>query len=187
MLKFKWGDTMSNQSFTTALQFIGIIMLVVIMGVFVFGIIYLIRHLIKQIRKQPKLIVYDVMMILCILTVGASWIFNMGWYRVLLTWFAVPFVHPVIFVVINLIAQPSLMGSKKIKGYTLITYITYVFMYVFFPDGGDVGSAYVFFGLIHNDIAVNILGILSAVSLVAYIVFTILQLNEASKVKRKSI
>ncbi|MBR6794329.1 MAG: hypothetical protein IKM48_08265, partial [Clostridia bacterium] len=64
-------------------------------------------------------------------------------------------------------------------------YITYVLMYAFFPDDGDIGSAYVFFGLINNSTAVHILGVLSTVSLVAYIVFTILQIIESGKVKKK--
>ncbi len=167
---------------------IGIFILLAIIGGFVFGIICLIRLLLKLIKlKQPKIILYYVMMIMCILIVTASWILNMGWYRVILTWLAVPFVHPVIFAVINSKALPNLIYSAKLKIYTLITYITYVLMYAFLPDGGDVGSTYVFFGLINNGTAVHILAILSTVSLVAYIVFTILQVIESGKVKKKLI
>ena len=122
---------------------------------------------------------------LCILIVAASWILNMGWYRVILTWLTVPFVHPVIFAVINGKVLPNLIYSAKLRAYTLTTYITYVLMYAFFPDGGDIGSAYVFFGLINNNTAVHILGVLSTVSLVAYIVFTILQIIESGKAKKK--
>ena len=60
-------------------------------------------------------------------------------------------------------------------------------MYAFFPDGGDVGSVYVFFGLINNSSAVHILGVLSTVSLIVYIIFTILQIIENGKVKKKLI
>ena len=165
---------------------IGIFILLAIIGGFVFGIVCLIRLLLKIIKlKQPRIITYYVIMILCILIVAASWILNMGWYRVILTWLGVPFVHPVIFAIINAKALPNLIHSAKLRVYTLITYITYVLMYAFFPDGGDVGSAYVFFGLINNSIAVHILSVLSAVSLVAYIVCTILQISESGKVKKK--
>ena len=167
---------------------IGIFILLAIIGGFVFGVICLVRLLLRLIKlKQPQIIVYYVTMILCILIVAASWIFNMGWYRVLLTWLTVPFVHPVIFVAINAIALPNLIYSAKLRAYTSITYITYVLMYAFFPDGGDVGPAYVFFGLINNSTAVHILGILSTVSLVVYIIFTILQIIESCKVKKKLI
>ncbi|MBQ2827151.1 MAG: hypothetical protein IJF13_07990 [Clostridia bacterium] len=167
---------------------IGIFILLAIIGGFVFGIVCLIRLLLKIIKlKQPRIITYYVIMILCILTVAASWILNMGWYRVILTWLAVPFVHPVIFAVINGNVLPNLIYSAKLRVYTLITYITYVLMYAFFPDGGDVGSAYVFFGLINNSTAVHILGVLSTVSLIVYIIFTILQIIENGKVKKKLI
>ena len=165
---------------------IGIFILLAIIGGFVFGIVLLIRLLLKTIKlKQPRIITYYVIMILCILIVAASWILNMGWYRVILTWLTVPFVHPVILAVINSKVLPNLIYSAKLRAYTLTTYITYVLMYAFFPDGGDIGSAYVFFGLINNSTAVHILGVLSTVSLVAYIVFTILQIIESGKVKKK--
>ncbi len=66
---------------------IGIFILLAIIGGFVFGIVFLIRLLLKIIKlKQPRIITYYVIMILCILIVAASWILNMGWYRVILTW-----------------------------------------------------------------------------------------------------
>ena len=167
---------------------IGIFILLAIIGGLVFGIVCLIRLLLKIIKlKQPRIITYYVIMILCILIVAASWILNMGWYRVILTWLTVPFVHPVIFAVINGKVLPNLIYSTKLRAYTLTTYITYVLMYAFFPDGGDIGSAYVFFGLINNSTAVHILGVLSTVSLIVYIIFTILQIIESGKVKKKLI
>ena len=168
------------------IQAIGIMILLAIISGFVFGIVFLIRLLLKMIKlKQPRIITYYVIMILCILIVAASWILNMGWYRVFLTWLTVPFVHPVIFAVINGKVLPNLIHSAKLKAYTLTTYITYVLMYAFFPDGGDIGSAYVFFGLINNDVVVRILGLLSIVCLVTYILFTIFQIIENNKVKKK--
>jgi len=155
-------------------------------GGFVFGIIFHIRLLLKLIKlKQPKIILYYFIMVMCILMVAASWTLNMGWYRLILTWLTVPFIHPIIFAVINSKALPNLIYSAKLKIYTLITYITYVLMYSFFPDGGDVDSAYAFFGLISNDTVVYILGLLSTVCLVTYIIFTILQIIESGKVKKK--
>ena len=151
-----------------------------------FGIIFHIRLLLKLIKlKQPKIILYYFIMVMCILMVAASWTLNMGWYRLILTWLTVPFIHPIIFAVINSKALPNLIYSAKLKIYTLITYITYVLMYSFFPDGGDVDSAYAFFGLISNDTVVYILGLLSTVCLVTYIIFTILQIIESGKVKKK--
>ena len=164
---------------------IGVFILLAILSGFVFGIACLVRLLLRIIKlKQPIIIAYYVIMIMCILIVAVSWILNIGWYRVILTWLAVPFVHPVIFAVINGKALPRLIYSAKLKAYTLFTYITYVLMYVFFPDGGDTGSSYVFFGLIYDGAAVQILGILSTVSLIAYIIFTILQIIENVKLKK---
>ena len=51
---------------------IGIFILLAIIGGFVFGIVFLIRLLLKIIKlKQPRIITYYVIMILCILTVAA--------------------------------------------------------------------------------------------------------------------
>ena len=63
---------------------IGIFILLAIIGGFVFGVICLVRLLLRLIKlKQPQIIVYYVTMILCILIVAASWIFNMGWFILL--------------------------------------------------------------------------------------------------------
>lgn len=167
---------------------LGVLLLLAILGGFVFGIVCLVRLFIKLLKlKQPGIIKYYVMMIVCVVIMAASWVLNIGWYRVILTWLAVPIVHAVVFFILNAVALPNLMHSKKLKVYTLLTYVFFVFTYAFFPDGGDVGPAYVFFGLIKNDTAAHVLGVLSVVSLLAYIVFTILQLAEAGKVKRNTL
>ena len=163
---------------------IGIFILLAVLGGLVFGLVYTIRLLLKIINlRQPQTTRYCIIMVICILIASASWILNMGWLRLILTWFAVPFIHPIIFVVINSKALPNIIYSAKLKIYTLITYITYVLMYVFLPDGGDIGPMYTFFGLISNDLAVNVLTVLSEVCLIAYITFTILQITENKKVK----
>lgn len=148
-----------------------------------FCMVFLLLKLIKL--KQPQVIVYFVMMIMCILIVAASWILNIGWLRFILILLAVPFIHPVIFTVINAMAIPNVIYSARLKVYTLITDITYVLMYAFFPDGGDTGPMYVFFGLIKNDSAVHVLSIFSAVSLIVYIIFTTLQIIETVKTQKR--
>ncbi len=177
---------MASQLSGLPITAIGIFILLAIISGFIFGTICIIRLLLKIIKlKQPQAIIYYVMMVMCIFIVAASWILNIGWYRMFLAWLAVTIVHPVIFAIINGMALPNLIYSARLKVYTLITYITYVLMYAFLPDGGDTGSMYVFFGLINNDFAVYILGVLSALSLVVYIVFTILQTIETGKVKKR--
>ncbi len=142
--------------------------------------------ILSKIKKwyDPRALGYYIMMILCLVIMGASWILNMGWVRMLLTWLAFPIIHAVVFAIINGKAISKLVYSAKLKIYTLISYATYVLAYVFFPDGGDEGTMYVFFGLIHNNTVAFIAGIFSVLCFAIYIIFTTDQLKEMSRIKK---
>ncbi len=133
---------------------------------------------------KPSAVVFYIVMAVSVITVLASWVLNMGWFRVFLTWLAVPFVHMTIFVIINIIVLPELSYSKKLKIYTLISYFSCLLMYFMFPDGGDTGTMYVFFGLIDNEKIVDVFFSLCGWFLVAHITFTVLQLIEFGKIKK---
>ena len=53
--------------------------------------------------------------LLCIIIVGLSWIFNMGWLRVIMTLVLIPFINAVIFLVINLIVSKYIDESNELK------------------------------------------------------------------------
>ncbi len=125
-----------------------------------------------------------VFMLLCLLVMVASWLLNVGWFRVLLTFLAFPVIHAMVFGITNGKAILQLHNSPKLARYTWIAQATYLLFYMFFPDGGDVGPMYVFFGLIRNNTAAEILGMFSGVSLATHTVVTVLQLIEMHRIKK---
>lgn len=164
---------------------IWILFLMVIVAGLVYGIFRLIRLLLK-IKKlnHPEIIKYYLLMIICFFIMAASWIFNIGWYRLILTLLAFPIVHYVLFAIVDGKALLKLFLSKKLKIYTLISYTTYIISYLSFPDGGDYGPMYVFFGLINNNDIAKTASVLCVISFIAHIIVSIFQLIEMSKIKR---
>ena len=165
---------------------IGVLLPLAIVGGFGFGIFFLIRLLLKlKKRNDSKSIFYYVMMLLCLVIMGASWILNMGWLRVFLTWLAFPIIHAVAVIIINGKAVTKLAYSVTLRIYTVISLLTSVLSHVLFPDGGDEGGMYVFFGLIENETIVDTAFEISLICFAAYIVVTVLQLIEMGRIKKK--
>lgn len=163
---------------------IGFLFLSVIIAGFVYGIIHLIRLLFKlKELNRPEMLKYYFLMLLCIFIMIPSWIFNIGWYRFILTISAFPIIHSVLFAIVNGKAMLKLFLSKKLKIYTLLSYVTYIIFYLSFPDGGDYGPMYVFFGLIRNNNVAKIVGVICVISFIAHIIISILQLIELGKIK----
>ena len=125
------------------------------------GIVFGIRALFRQIKKMKANVesgcfVYYCLMIACIIIAAISWVMNFGWYRVFLTWFPIPLVHTVAFAVLIHKAVYLMSRYKRFRIYSIFAHITYLASYLLFPDGGDMGPGYVFFGLIRNDAAYSI-------------------------------
>lgn len=159
--------------------------LAVLAGLLIFGIIRLVR-LFQKLKglNRPKIIIYYFLMILCLFVMIPSWIFNIGWYRLILTFLAFPFVHYVLFAIINGKSMLKLFSSKKLKYYIWISFSTYIISYLSFPDGGDYGPMYVFFGLINNNHVINIASVLCATSFIIHVIVSVLQIIEINKIKQ---
>ena len=52
------------------------------------------------------------------------------------------------------------------------------------PDGGDYGSMYFFFSLIHNDTLSSVANFISSIAVLGHIVMFIMQLIEIKKIKK---
>lgn len=153
------------------------------------GIITAITLLVKSIvnfkRDGNELkLKYFLVSILCVIIALASWLMNFGWIRLALTFFAIPIIHTVGFMIISYFALSYVDKSVKLKRYIIFSCITYLLSYILLPDAGDIGSMYLFFSLIHNDIIANISYRLSVIVFIANIVLLILQIVERNKVKR---
>lgn len=166
---------------------IGILILSTITGGLIWGIICLIRLLFKLKKlNRPEIFKYYFLMIMCILIMAASWLLNMGWYRIILTWLAFPIIHLVLFIIINGKILLKLFCSKALKVYTLLSYVSYLLFYLMLPDGGDIGTMYILFSLFHNNTVAYIAGVLSVTSFFAHIVFTVFQFIEIRRLKHIS-
>ena len=132
-----------------------------ITGALVVGAVFGIRALIRKIKRmkqsgEARFIIHFYIMIACIIIAAISWVMNFGWYRVFLTWFPIPLVHTVAFAVLIHKAVYLMSRYKRFRIYSIFSHITYLASYLLFPDGGDMGPGYVFFGLIRNDAAYSI-------------------------------
>ena len=138
------------------------ILSILIAAAMVIGVIFLVRFIIKK-RQRIKVNgdrtakKWYVMTALCVVIMLCSWILNMGWFRVILTWLPLPLIHTVFFILINLKAAAKASSSQRLEKYMILSCLTYLLPYLLFPDGGDIGGMYFFFGLIHNDTVAKIM------------------------------
>ena len=100
--------------------------------------------------KQHSLYGYYIFLLICSFLTSASWFMNFGWYRVFLTWIPIPYIHFILFLVINSLAIFCLKRSKPLKVMYILSNLTFMFAYFAFPDGDDFGGSYMFFTLIRN-------------------------------------
>lgn len=155
-------------------------------GIFT-GIFILVKSIISSKKNENHIkLKYNLVAILFVIIAIASWVLNMGWLRFILTFLAVPIIHTIAFMIINNFSLSYIDKSVKLKKYVVLTYITYLVGYLLLPDGGDLGSMYVFFGLIHNDVVASISYNISSIVFIGNIVLLILQLIERKKVKKEN-
>ena len=151
----------------------------IVFSVFVASVIFLIKN------GNKSKFVYVLISVLCVFIVAASWILNFGWLRFFLTLLMVPVIHAAVFVIINNFSASYVNQSVRLKIYTVLSYVTYVFGYLTFPDGGDYGPMYVFFGLIRNDAVAGLANYASEACFLAHTVLLVLQIGEVIIAKRK--
>lgn len=168
-----------------SLPIIPIIGILVISAV-VIAIVIGLRYVLKEL-KGDKNTNYKaskgwlVITILSVVVMALSWLFNMGWYRVILIWIPLPLIHTIFFLVINIRASGKVLAFPKLKKYIILSCITFLLGYLIFPDGGDVGGMYLFFSLIRNDTVANIMMYVAPIIFIANIVILVLEYVELSK------
>ena len=123
--------------------------------------------------------------IFSIILAAVSWITNMGWIRFIMTLMMIPFIHAIIFFITDLYIASYIDKYWNIKLLNLLFYITYLLLYIFLPDGGDVGELYFFFGLIHSNVLSYIAQAISGIAFLVHIVLLILQIIQVAKIKKK--
>ncbi len=173
-LKFPWLPT-----------FIMIIMFVLFIG-FILSVIAIIRRFKRaKINGDKTAKKWYWLTLLCVVIMSISWIFNMGWFRVVLTWLPLPLIHACVFVWVNFKLASYASSFEVLKKYMTFSCITYLVPYLIFPDGGDVGGMYLFFGLIRNDIIASIMMCITPLALILNIIILILEIIELRKCRTR--
>lgn len=161
--------------------------------VLIAGVVLIIRFLVKR-QKQKKqfqanvkkpALKWRIMLPLTVIVMVASWIFNMGWFRIILMWVPLPLVHTIVFWVLNRKLATFASTFKELEKYIVISCVTYLLPYLLFPDGGDVGEGYLFFGLIRNDIVFNIALYMTPIAFSASIAVLIWEYIELKKCRAR--
>ncbi len=127
---------------------------------------------------------YNIISIACTILVAVSYFFNIGWLRVFGLWLGIPFIHAMFFVATNSLSADYIEMSPVLRINVVMTDITYFLAYALLPDGGDVGGAYAFFGLIHNEALVTVCGVVAQIALIANIICIVNQFIRRKAIKK---
>ena len=121
-------------------------------------------------RRKLNLLSIGMIAVMCL-----SWIFNIGWIRLILTFLLFPVISAVVFFVGNHLSAKYIQTDKKLKTVTMLSYITFLFPHLLVGDGGDIGEMYMLFGLIQNDTLVGIVTTIGICMFVFHFVILIAQ------------
>ena len=160
----------------------GVVEIVVTLAVVIFGVKKIIELMKKhQFFKYKKPLVIS---FICIFIAALSFIFNIGWFRVMMFMTLIPIIHPIIFVITNIYSSQF---SKEYRGLKLTNFlfiITYLIFWIMFPDGGDVGPGYFLFGLVRDDDLMAVAFVVSALAGVAHIALFVAQIVQILLIKK---
>ncbi len=139
-----------------------------------------------QFKSSAKEKVFSVLFsVILIAVLFASWIFNIGWGRVVLTFVLFPFIQALAIFIFNLIAVKYFHYSKTILIFNIIFNVSCLLFHFTFADGGDIGGMYMFFHLITNEKIVEIASVFSGVFFIIHIVFLVLQITFMTTTKKR--
>lgn len=132
--------------------------------------------------NRTKMLLFSM---LALLIAAAAWIYNMGWIHLIMTFLGIPFIHAIIFVLNNLFVSSYTDESRTLKLQNRMFIITYLLLYLFLVDGGDVGGLYCFFGLLHNEWLIGIAQGIFHFALLAHIAEFVIQIVLIARIKKK--
>ena len=165
---------------------------ILFLGLGIFAIVIGVKFIVRFFRKEAQIVKANgnriskkwyLIIISSVFVMLASWIFNMGWYRVILTWIPIPLIHTIAFLIINIKSANRVSNYKFLRKYIILSSVTYLVTYLFLPDGGDVGGMYAFFTIIRNDIITNIMMYISLVCFVVNIAVLFIECLQLKKCK----
>lgn len=142
----------------SSLPVIGLFVIVTVVVGVVFGMRFGANELKREKNCHNRAAkIWKILIILFVIIAILSWILNMGWYRFVLTLVLAPVIHAVFFAIVNIKSAEKAVLFPKMKKYMVLSCATYLLAYLLFPDAGDIGEMYLFFGLIKSDAIANVL------------------------------
>ena len=128
---------------------------------------------------------YRAVTLLCVVVMFASWIINIGWLRIFLTWIPIPLVHTIAFIIVNFKAIKNIAYSDKLKKYVPWSWGTYLTAYLLFPDGGDDGVVRAFFNLLRDEVLCTAAMCVAIICFISNVVILILESDVYKKTNAK--
>lgn len=98
----------------------------------------------------------NLLSILFIAVMLASWLLNLGWLRLVLTYTLFPVIHSVIFFLGNNFSAKYIAENKAVKYITISSYATFLLPHILMPDTSYIGEAYIFFHIIETNTIVDV-------------------------------
>ncbi|MBO4950096.1 MAG: hypothetical protein J6E38_03660 [Clostridia bacterium] len=145
--------------------------------------VWMIRTFVKADKKAK---ISSSITLFVILVAAASWIFNMGWLRLIMTLFLVPFIHAAVLIAVSIIASKYYDISNKLTIFNTLFLFSYAVVYVCIPDFDDV-KGYCLFSLVReNDLIMSICYVIMELALCLHIIMLVLIVIEIVRCKRKS-
>lgn len=158
-----------------------LLIVLLIIGLIIYAIIKTVKFLRENsFRGKGKMIIISV---ISILIMASSWVINMGWLRLILTFLLIPVIHILAFFLMNLYSSKYFEKSKKLKVLNVFFVMTFLACHLFMADFDDV-SIYAFYRLIRDERLLSITGQVSFTSFFAHIVLFIVQVIEIRKLKK---
>ena len=165
---------------------------ILFLGLGIFVIVIGVKFIVRILRKEAQIVKANgnriskkwyLVIISSVFVTLVSWIFNMGWYRVILTWIPIPLIHTIAFLIINIKSANRVSIYKFLRKYIILSSVTYLLAYLLLPDGGDIGGMYLFFSLIRNDSIANIMMYISLIIFIVNIAVLSIEYLELRKCK----
>lgn len=96
-----------------------------------------------------------------------------------------PFLYSLVFLLIEIFSARKMEEAPSLKLLSVFSWISYLLSFLLLPDGGDTGSMYVFFGLLHSDPILSIAGSLCGMAVTASTALLIAQLCILLKIRKR--
>ena len=128
----------------------------------ILGVVFLVQRMKKTgVQQTEETKEYKLITFLFIGITVLSFLFTMGWIRFALIVCGIALIHTLFFLCANLRAACLLPAFPRLKIWIWLSGVTYFLPYWILPDAGDVGGAYLYFGLITDEKILDVLMILA--------------------------